>query len=215
MQGCPGSLGTQCSPCMITYPPQCQGAAVAASLLLHQELDGQEEPLFKAAIFIGSPLPFSYRTDVGIDARKYFGLAEDPPNAHGRPTEIPPHLITDPAYLRNPAQLDGKTQQKKTTTTTTTTQQAGPGGQPELQPPDLADMQYQMFHPTSDAVRIQVPTGHVFGSRDKWYRHSRDLVGLCREDRRSVFEHDGGHEVPRAYTEELCDLIETVLSKVA
>jgi hypothetical protein len=159
---------------------------VAASLLLHQELDAQA-PLFKAAIFIGSPVPFSHRTNVGIDARRYFGVSEDPPNQYGRPTTIPPHLVTDTAYLRNPAQLEKGT--------------------------SIKGVQYQMFHPTVDAVRIQIPTGHVYGRQDKWFCHSTDLVQLCREDVRTVFEHDGGHEVPRDYTEELCDLIETVVAK--
>jgi pimeloyl-ACP methyl ester carboxylesterase len=163
-----------------------QGAAVAASILLHAELEG-EAPMFKAAIFIGSPVPFARRTEVGIDARKYFGVSDGRPNEHGRPTMVPAHLVTDPAYLRNPAQLEDMS---------------------------IDRVQYQMFHPTVDDIRIRVPTGHVFGRRDKWYLHSKDLVGLCHEDKRIIFEHDGGHEVPRAHTEELCDLIETVLSRI-
>lgn len=161
---------------------------MAASLLLHQELDQQEPPIFKAAIFIASPVPFSYKTNVGIDARKYFGISETPRNDHNRPTSIPAHLVTDAAYLRNPAQLG--------------------------EPGPFEDVRYQMFHPTTDAVRIRVATGHVYGTRDKWFHHSKDLERLCREDMRTVFQHDGGHEVPRAYTEEICDLIETVLSKI-
>jgi predicted esterase len=163
-----------------------QGAAVAASILLHAELEGKT-PMFKAAIFIGSPVPFARCTTVGVDARSYFGVKDRSPNKHKRPTTIPAHLITDPAYLRNPMQLENA----------------------------FADsIQYQMFHPAVDDVRIRVPTGHVLGRRDKWYLHSKELMGLCQEDQCFAFEHDGGHEVPRAHTEELCDLIETVLAKI-
>ncbi|OTB08286.1 hypothetical protein M426DRAFT_264916 [Hypoxylon sp. CI-4A] len=164
-------------------------APVAASLLLHQELDGEVPKLFKAAIFIGSPVPFSYRKDVGIDARTYFGVSNDPPNEHNRPVVIPSYLVTDPAYLRNAVELNDK--------------DACAGVQ-----------YYQMFHPTVDAVRINLPTGHIYGSGDQWFPHSKDLAELCREDLRAVFQHDGGHEVPRGYSEELCDVIETVFSKI-
>lgn len=161
-----------------------QGAAVAASLLLHQELESK--PLsFKAAIFISSPIPFARNTQVGIDARSYFGVRNALPNAHARPTQIPPHLLTDPAYLRNPGELEGLS---------------------------CDGVQYQMFHPTIDKVRIRVPTGHVMGTQDKWFCHSKDLVGLCQEKFRVVLQHDGGHEVPRAYTEEICDVVETVFA---
>ncbi|KAF1993036.1 hypothetical protein P154DRAFT_106180 [Amniculicola lignicola CBS 123094] len=159
-----------------------QGAAVAASLLLHEELEST--PLsFKAAIFIGSPIPFAKAAQVGIDARAYFGIRNTLPNAHARPNRIPPHLVTDPAYLRNPAQLERAS---------------------------CDDVQYQMFHPTVDEVRIRLPTGHVMGMQDKWFCHSKDLVGLCQENSKVVLQHHGGHEVPRAYTEEICDVVETV-----
>jgi len=149
--------------------------------------------MFQAAVFIGSPVPFSKRTDVGIDARSYFGVDPNPPNPFGRPTTVPAHLVTDPAYLRNPAQLDVSGDDAEAT---------------------LEGVQYQMFHPSTDTVRLGIPTGHVYGSRDKWFPHSKDLAALCRGDVRTVFQHCGGHEVPRGCEEELCDLIETVFSKI-
>ncbi|KAI0970357.1 serine hydrolase FSH [Xylaria arbuscula] len=168
-----------------------QGAAVAASLLLHQELLG-EEPVFKAAIFIGSPLPFSHRLDVGIDCSTgtSYGIGDEPRNAYGRPTTIPPHLLTDPTKLDTPMQSQGSED---------TCSEAA---------------QYQMFHADVDGVRIQVPTGHIYGSEDKWFFHSQELVRLCRADVSTVFQHMGGHEVPRAYTEEICDVIEAVFSRI-
>ncbi|RWA10013.1 hypothetical protein EKO27_g5072 [Xylaria grammica] len=154
-----------------------------------QELLG-ESPIFRAGIFIGSPIPFSHRLDVGIDCRTSFGVSDKPRNAYGRPTAIPCHLLTDPAYLRNPSQLQ------------------------ESEEECDEGVQYQMFHPDTDGVRIQVPTGHIYGSEDKWLHHSQELVRLCREDVRTVFQHTGGHEVPRVYTEEICDVIETVFSRI-
>lgn len=160
---------------------------MAASLLLHQEMLG-EELLFKAAIVIGSPLPFSHRLDVGIDCSTSTstscGVGNKPRNAYGRPTTIPPHLLTDPTKLDTPEDACSET------------------------------AQYQMFHADVDSVRIQVPTGHIYGSADKWFFHSQELVRLCRAEVSTVFQHMGGHEVPRAYTEEICDVIEAVFSRM-
>lgn len=83
-----------------------QGAAVAASLLLHHELDRQAGksktttagPPFRAAVFMCSPLPFSASLAHGIDARSYFGVGRQPSLEDlgfepGRPTTVPAALI--------------------------------------------------------------------------------------------------------------------------
>jgi pimeloyl-ACP methyl ester carboxylesterase len=67
---------------------------------------------------------------------------------------------------------------------------------------------YQMFHHTADEVRINIPTAHVYGRYDPWRMHSKDLVKLCRDEAAYVYEHDGGHEIPRDNTEDICDVIE-------
>ena len=72
-----------------------------------------------------------------------------------------------------------------------------------------------MFHSDADNVRITIPIAHIYGRRDKWRLHGADLVKLCDQDCTSVFEHDYGHEIPRSVSEEVCDVIETVISKAA
>ena len=74
------------------------------------------------------------------------------------------------------------------------------------------EMYYQMFHPTVDSIRIQIPTAHIYGQKDPWYLHSKELVKLCSKDVASVFEHDGGHVIPRLLSEEICDVIETAVA---
>lgn len=69
---------------------------------------------------------------------------------------------------------------------------------------------YNMFHPTVDKVRIRLPTAHVYGARDSWRRHGTELTGLCSDA--VVFEHSGGHDIPRHVSEEICDLIEGVVA---
>lgn len=163
-------------------PPK--GAAVAASMILHHQIEyPMEPPLFRMAIFIGSPIPFSKDLGSGIDARTYFGLLAPKPSRAGYPTKIPDYLITDAAYLKSDSHLSRP-----------------------------YETYYQMFHPAVDSIRIQVPTAHIYGWNDPWYLHSKDLARLCSENLTSVYEHDGGHEIPRSESEEICDVIETAIA---
>ena len=171
-----------------------KGAALAASMILHHQIDHPSEPLlFRAAIFICSPVPFSYSLDYGIDTRTYFGLKVAKPSRAGCSTTVPKYLITDAAYLKGEEALEPKRD-----------------GQYIRSVPTY----YQMFHPSADDIRIAIPTAHIYGRKDKWRLHSIDLAKLCRRDLASVLQHDGGHEVPRSASEEICDLIETVFAKV-
>ncbi|GME51597.1 serine hydrolase FSH [Neofusicoccum parvum] len=69
-----------------------QGAALAASILLRQELAG-ERPPFKFAVLFGAPLPFTHTTQHGIDLRRAFGASATVPTTS---TSIPTHLAAGP-----------------------------------------------------------------------------------------------------------------------
>lgn len=151
-------------------------------MILHHQIEyPMGPPIFRSAIFMGSPIPFSKNLGSGIDARTYFGLKATKPSRIGYPTTIPEYLITDAAYLQG----DSKS--------------------------GLYETYYQMFHPAVDNIRVQIPTAHIYGWKDPWYLHSKELVRLCSEDVTSVFEHDGGHEIPKSVSEEICDVIETAI----
>jgi pimeloyl-ACP methyl ester carboxylesterase len=77
-----------------------QGAALAASMLLHHSLEHpSESPLFKAAIFICAPLPFAKNKGVGIDVRAYFGVPV-PSRKHSGLTIVDPSLVPEKYFLR-------------------------------------------------------------------------------------------------------------------
>lgn len=180
--------------CYVESINDYQGAAVAASYLLHDQLSRPPTtaPIFKAAVLISSPLPFSYSLDHGIDSRTYFGISPVPLlTRHSRPvrTTVPPHLQTNPAYLR---------------------------GVDELKEFPEKEIYYQMFHPENDEVRIKIPTAHVFGRRDVWYMHCLDVLGLCDGAGKVVLEHGGGHEIPWGNGGELevCEVIEEVMARI-
>ncbi|KAF2119259.1 serine hydrolase-domain-containing protein [Lophiotrema nucula] len=222
-----------------------QGAALAASILLHHQLSKPTiPPPFSFAIFFGSPIPFSHSLQHGIDTRTAFGQrAITPiPNRPNCPIEVPRYLITDPAYLRGEEELKRLAREKlynldrlKRESMVATasiadgfiTQSVGsdsdfntPEGSasPSSSVSDAGDFDddfvetfYQMFHHTCDKVRIDIPTGHVYGRKDKWLMHSKDLVNLCGNVIEKV-EHGSGHDIPRGSAEEFADLVETVIA---
>ncbi len=165
---------------------------MAGSMILHHQLENAPSPLFRFAIFIASPIPFSKTLDYGIDTRRYFGMPpteQTQPARLGCPTEIPSYLVTDKSYLRGEAELEGKPLSS------------------------MGDTYYQMFHSSVDSFRIHIPVAHIYGRLDPWYRHSVDLVGLCEKNLSSVLEHEGGHDVPRDMSEEMCDLVENTVAQ--
>ncbi|KAM3516798.1 hypothetical protein NHJ13051_009573 [Beauveria bassiana] len=180
-----------------------QGAALVAGMLLREQLGrtGRSETaptLFKAAMFICSPLPFSCTADHGVDVRRYFGIEpslESLPSS--RPTTVPDYLVADAFFLRNDKDLAG----------------LATGFEDKKDYKVEAEPYYNMLHPDVDTVRISIPTAHVYGKEDSWRRHSMDLVRLCEGANRICFQHDGGHEIPRAASEEICDLFEELIAR--
>lgn len=70
------------------------------------------------------------------------------------------------------------------------------GGIPEvISPDDHAERRALSFE--VDGEVIDVPTAHIWGANDHLYpTFGVVLSQLCKEDKRSVFVHEGGHEIP-------------------
>ncbi|KAF2259790.1 hypothetical protein CC78DRAFT_571633 [Lojkania enalia] len=212
-----------------------QGAALAASILLHHQLKSPSTPPpFSFSVFLGSPIPFSHSLRYGIDTRKAFGARIVTPTVRPNcPNEVPKYLITDPAYLRGEEELRRLAREKlmksrleaaeythntvvDDSDVETPQGSASPSSVSEFgdnnDAEDLPETFYQMFHHTCDEVRISIPSAHVYGRKDKWNLHSKDLVKLCERGSAETFEHGGGHEVPRGCAEEIADIVETVIA---
>lgn len=44
---------------------------------------------------------------------------------------------------------------------------------------------------------VSIPTAHIWGRNDKtWSKESKEVAGLCDPEKRAIYIHDGGHEVP-------------------
>ncbi|CAK3733238.1 Hypothetical predicted protein [Lecanosticta acicola] len=66
-------------------------------------------------------------------------------------------------------------------------------------------------------VQIDIPTFHVYGHKDPMCTASLILSNLCREDRRQVYDHGGGHDIPRPswVSEDLAGGIRRVKERIA
>lgn len=61
----------------------------------------------------------------------------------------------------------------------------------------INDVPLQGADPQKMKARIDLPTANVWGRNDMQYSADSEAVSrLCREDRRSVYIHSHGHEVP-------------------
>ncbi|KAI9793267.1 MAG: hypothetical protein M1816_000688 [Peltula sp. TS41687] len=65
-------------------------------------------------------------------------------------------------------------------------------------------------------VRIRIPTVHVFGSKDPRFPAAIQLAHLCDASRRRMFDHQGGHDIPRKkdVSRKIAELIEWSASMV-
>lgn len=59
-------------------------------------------------------------------------------------------------------------------------------------------------------LKIRIPTVHVYGSKDPRLPASVQLAGLCDPYIRKVYDHGGGHEIPRSkeVSSELASLLQ-------
>ncbi|KAF1985909.1 alpha/beta-hydrolase [Aulographum hederae CBS 113979] len=169
-----------------------QGAAVPAAMMLEHSINNPSfPPLFRGAIFLNSTIPFSTTTTHGLDIRTYFGVPADVPARPDRPSIMPEHLITDPGFLRAQGSIARTTH--------------GYEGD-DVKSIKSGDVHFMMWHHTADEARIGVPTAHFYGRRDRWKSNSLDLLELCSGET-SVYEHEGGHEVPRDEAEAMAKVM--------
>ncbi|KZF19814.1 hypothetical protein L228DRAFT_250240 [Xylona heveae TC161] len=152
-----------------------QGAALAASFLLHHQIEHPYiPPPFRLAIFVCASLPFSISPNHGLDVTDYYAATGDTTAA-------------DLDYLKSFTKYDGL--------------QSDFTGTAELGKDETAfGPRIFRFHPHLDEIRIEIPTVHVYGRQDHYYAQSKYLVELCEsiDDRVFTYEHPFGHLVPKS-----------------
>ncbi|PLN79540.1 putative EF-hand calcium-binding domain protein [Aspergillus taichungensis] len=147
-----------------------QGCALAASaLLLHEAEEPHRPPPFKAAIFIcgGSPLPIMESVGYAISARAW--------DLDQRTSE---------ALM---AQADAESILAQGSSRWS-------GGRYLLGGMSEDEVRREI---SGGPVKIGIPTVHVYGAKDPRFVASLQLLETCVAERRRVYDHGGGHEIPR------------------
>lgn len=72
------------------------------------------------------------------------------------------------------------------------------GGTPEILSDDTeAGAKKRELSFEKDGEVIDIPTAHIWGANDQlWPNFGIVLSKICRKDHRTVFIHEGGHEIP-------------------
>ncbi|RHZ54156.1 putative EF-hand calcium-binding domain protein [Aspergillus thermomutatus] len=162
-----------------------QGCALgAAMLLLHQAQDPAQPPPFNAAIFICGGAPLKLLESVGFEV-------SDAVKARDQLGREALAAQADSASIlaRGSARWTGE---------------ASLGGAV-----DEEEFREEIRGPFT----VGIPTVHVYGSRDPRYVAGVQLSGICEPGKRRVFNHGGGHEIPRTdrVSRTIADLVRWVL----
>ncbi|RHZ52968.1 hypothetical protein CDV55_101197 [Aspergillus turcosus] len=166
-----------------------QGCAVgAAVLLLHHAREPAQPPPFKAAIFICGGGPLKVLESVGFEV-------PDKVKERDRAGREALAAQADSASIlaRGSARWTGEAAL------------AGSG---------KADVDEEVWMgEIRGPFRLGIPTVHVYGNRDPRYVAGVQLSGICEPGMRRVFDHGGGHEIPRTerVSRTIADLVRWVL----
>ena len=167
-----------------------KGGGLAAAVVLHHQITQPYEPrLFRFAIFICAPLPWSIDRTSGIDVTALVV----------RDGNVPVELLEIQRKLEEVGNGLGKT---SVMNPLERVPEALRGAVGEMRrtahgPYDHAQHPIRRFQPEVDPVRIEIPTAHIVGKHDEVSDSSHQLIRLCDEECAGVYEHAGGHEVWR------------------
>ncbi|KAK4223997.1 hypothetical protein QBC38DRAFT_458780 [Podospora fimiseda] len=205
-----------------------QGAALAASFLLHHHLESPGLSQFKSAIFICPTSPFAKCLQLGYNARQMFGIKEKIWDLTlGRPVDIPKELLhteeqkTCPEYemafreeIANlkPEGIENFAWNRDAYEMPACTEEGHEkcaewrkNEEEEMINPEDKTF-YQMFHCIPDrGLKVQIPTVHVHGYEDPWRKHGNEMLGLFNRDSFHVTLLDGGHEIVAEEADEIVE----------
>ncbi|AEO66741.1 9a741081-77ae-4704-b6ff-5111685aea1d [Thermothielavioides terrestris] len=172
-----------------------QGCALISSYLLYHARETPDKPLpFQAAVFICGGVPLPALEDLGVDVTQ---RARDINEKTARGLRKKALYLFD--YAANPNLIE-----------------RGVGLWDDVsdlvhkpdQMPDETDVFGLDFTTMPKDLRIKIPTVHVYGAKDPRWPASLQLAHFC--DQRKLYDHGGGHEIPR--TSEVSSKIAELIS---
>ena len=175
-----------------------QGCAVISSFILHHNNEHPEQSLpFKAAVFICGGIP--------LDTLSHMGLPVPPAaweinNATGQQLHKKAGAAGEEikALMKsgNARQAMGRGLWDRTDGLI---HQVPGNYDPHRLPPSLLQTDVYGLDVTRfpHCLKINIPTVHIYGIKDPRYTSSMQLAHFCAADKRKVYDHGGGHEIPR------------------
>ena len=149
-----------------------------------------DPPLFRCAIFICSSLPWSADYTNGVD--------------------VTPLLLRHKWIPTDISELNAQLKQavhEKAYDPTMDTDHGVPVQLSEIiaelsnESHDPQTYVSRKFHPEVDAARLPVPTAHIVGKEDEHRGSGLKLAEMCDKRYANLYEHKGGHEMPRTATD--------------
>ena len=161
-----------------------QGCALISSFLLYHAQESPNSPLpFRGAIFICGGIPLAVVSDLGLPVS---GEAWEINNRTAR--ELRERAGAAGAKLG--AIMSGSRDEKE--------------GLWDLMdnrstefPTDRTNVFGLDYTKFPDDMKIMIPTVHIYGKKDPRHPSSMQLAHFCDEGKRKVYDHGGGHDVPR------------------
>lgn len=154
-----------------------QGCSLVGTYLLYHAKENPQLPLpFRSAVFICGGLPLPVLEDMGLDAQGAYDLNQrtvDLMKAKSAVIYDPSNLPKGQGLWDYTADLEHKAD--------------------EL--PDEADCFGLDFTSFPADIRVKIPTVHIVGAKDPRWSAGVQLAYFC--DNRKLFDHGGGHDIPR------------------
>ncbi|MCJ1226264.1 hypothetical protein MMC12_002914 [Toensbergia leucococca] len=166
-----------------------QGCALIASFILYHQAETPHLPLpFKVAIFICGGVPLPVLEDLGLpispEAREWDSKSsKDLQKIAASVATMQPGV--DRWFRKDDEAFDLDT---------------------PINHSNVYGLDFTQF--PSD-IRINIPTVHIYGSKDPRYPASIQLAQFCKPSVRRMYDHEGGHDVPRTtdVSENIAELV--------
>jgi pimeloyl-ACP methyl ester carboxylesterase len=165
-----------------------QGCSLIGTFLLYHALETPDEPLpFKAAILICGGLPLNFLQDgLGLPVSQ---------RAHEIHEQTVALLKEKAGRLTELAKERDKIKMGMSLWDDTAVLLHDPDCLPEEGGSDVFGLDFKAMPPQA---RIKIPTVHVYGAKDPRWPASIQLAYFCDKDTRKMYDHGGGHDIPRS-----------------
>jgi pimeloyl-ACP methyl ester carboxylesterase len=183
-----------------------QGCSLIASFILYHNNERPEEPLpFAAAIFICGGIPLAVLTDLGLSVS---AEAWEINNRTGRELQEKAAAAGDEIQ----AIMEGGLAARRGLWDRTDALEQDPSAPFPMDRTNVFGLDFTRF---PDTLKISIPTVHIYGSKDPRYPSSMQLVHLSDEKKRRIYDHTGGHDIPRTtlVSDQIAELVKWLESK--